>query len=333
MSAPTVAIVGAGMAGATAARALVDAGLTVEVFEKSRGAGGRMSTRRAPPRTFDHGAQYITTRTPAFERAMHAWVEIGVAAPWAGRLVDLEDGRVRERGPRHPRYVGVPGMNAICKHLLAGVPLHRGVRIGRIEREDGRWHLRDTSGASRGRFDVVIVTAPPEQSAELLHDAPRLAADVARAELAPCWTWMAAFDQPLDLPFEGAFVQASPLGWIARDDSKPGRPGAGETWIAQATAAWSTAHVDDDPDRVARVLAETFRHATGRNDAAPTRTMVHRWLYAYPVRDLGTPCLWDEQRGIGVCGDWVLGERVESAWMSGRAMADAVLASRRDHVS
>jgi predicted NAD/FAD-dependent oxidoreductase len=40
-----IAIIGAGIAGITAARTLANAGHKVQVFEKSRGAGGRMSTR------------------------------------------------------------------------------------------------------------------------------------------------------------------------------------------------------------------------------------------------------------------------------------------------
>lgn len=42
----TVAIIGAGMAGLSCARALVQAGVAVELFDKGRGPGGRMSTRR-----------------------------------------------------------------------------------------------------------------------------------------------------------------------------------------------------------------------------------------------------------------------------------------------
>ena len=319
--APTVAVIGAGMSGATAARTLADAGLAVTLFEKSRGPGGRMSTRRAPPWTFDHGAQYVTARGPAFRRAMATWVEAGIAAPWHGRLVDIEDGVVTPHPSRHPRYVGVPAMNSICKHLLGDLPLVRGVRIGRVVRDQGQWDLRDDAGASRGRFDAAVITAPPEQAAALLHDAPALAAEARRAELAPCWTWMAAFDEPTGIEFDGAFVKHGPLSWIARDHSKPERPGAGETWVAQARAPWSIVHVDDDPNRVARVLEETFRADTGYDGPAPSQVMVHRWLYAFPVRDLGRAFLWDERTRIGACGDWVLGERVESAWTSGDALA------------
>ena len=318
-----VAIVGAGMAGAACARGLADAGLAVTVFEKSRGAGGRMSTRRVPPHAFDHGAQYATARSPAFRAAMQDWVAAGVAAPWDAQLVDLRAGEAREHASEHPRYVGVPGMNAICKHLLADVPLQRATRVAHIERRDTGWALGAEDGAALGSFDAVVVTAPPAQARLLLHDAQALADEVEQARLAPCWTWMAAFEGPTGLAFDGAFVHESPLAWIARNSTKPGRA-AGETWVAQASAAWTRAHLEDEPAVVARQLEAAFATATGHERPPPATALVHRWMYANPERGLERPCLWDADLRIGVAGDWLCGARVEAAWTSGVALAQAI---------
>jgi predicted NAD/FAD-dependent oxidoreductase len=58
------AIIGAGMAGLACADALKEAGHNVALFDKGRGPGGRMSTRRMETPlgevAFDHGAQYFT---------------------------------------------------------------------------------------------------------------------------------------------------------------------------------------------------------------------------------------------------------------------------------
>jgi len=86
-----VAIVGAGIAGLSCALRLQQDGCNVTVLDKGRGAGGRMSTRRiAMPGgegaggevAFDHGAQYLTMRDPAFVEAMHGWEAAGVVARW-----------------------------------------------------------------------------------------------------------------------------------------------------------------------------------------------------------------------------------------------------------
>ena len=66
-----IAVVGAGLSGLVVAEKLQSVG-TVEVFDKSRGAGGRMSTRYAGDYEFDHGAQYFTARSDAFRaRSCH----------------------------------------------------------------------------------------------------------------------------------------------------------------------------------------------------------------------------------------------------------------------
>ena len=62
----TVAIIGAGISGLTAARMLTDAGIKVTVFEKSRGVGGRTANRRSEYGSFDHGAQYFTVKDREF---------------------------------------------------------------------------------------------------------------------------------------------------------------------------------------------------------------------------------------------------------------------------
>ena len=101
-----VAVIGAGLAGLHAARRLHDAGAEVRVFDKARGSGGRMSTRRTDFGAFDHGAQYFTARDPRFRAQVEKWVASGAAAPWPGKVVRLAEGRVvaedERRGPGSP---------------------------------------------------------------------------------------------------------------------------------------------------------------------------------------------------------------------------------------
>ena len=61
-----LAIIGAGISGLSCADRLREAGFDLVVFDKARGPGGRMATRRVETAQgiahLDHGAQYFTVR-------------------------------------------------------------------------------------------------------------------------------------------------------------------------------------------------------------------------------------------------------------------------------
>ncbi|MFO1243964.1 MAG: FAD-dependent oxidoreductase [Ramlibacter sp.] len=340
------AIIGAGMAGITCARTLVQAGHRVTVFEKSRGYGGRMATRSSPFGTFDHGAQYFTVRDARFALALQT--APGRARPWSANAVRVLDplGRVAEVALPSPEahHVGVPGMNALVREWAQPLASQGGValqtQVTRIERDAldaQRWQLRttgtDDSVHVYSGFDAVLLAIPHVQAQALLTASAQGAALVdkmASVQVAPCWTLMLAFPQAVqpNLPHLGpqwnaAFSTHHRIAWLARESSKPGRD-AIERWTVQASAAWSREHLEDDAPRVQAKLLKAFAEVTGIR-AEPAHAQVHRWRYAKTETPLGKSHLWDAKTRLGVCGDWCLGHRVENAFVSGLELALKVI--------
>lgn len=319
-----VAIVGAGPAGLMAAWTLHRRGLDVEVLDKGRRTGGRISTREPAGFSFDHGAQYFTCRDPLVRPHVDGWLEAGVVAPWTGRIVSLEGDRAIDKGDTR-RWVGVPRMRSIATHLARGSNPHQDTRITAVEGDESRWRLSDHHGDEHGPFDVVLLTVPAPQAAPLLDVAPALAARAAAVQMVPCWAVMVGFDQPLELDFDGAFVHDALLRWVARNNSKPGRP-PGEAWVLHADPDWSRAHLEDDPATVAATLLAVFFEATGLAERRPVHLRAHRWRYSQPTSAMDGDCLWDSVRRVGAAGDWCrAGGRVEGALLSGMALAERVL--------
>ncbi|TGD95146.1 NAD(P)/FAD-dependent oxidoreductase [Methylobacterium nonmethylotrophicum] len=311
----TIAIIGAGIAGAAAARRLHAAGRRVVVLDKGRGPGGRMATRRGPGALrFDHGAQYFTARDPRFAAQVAEWAARGVAAPWGGP----------------GRSVGVPGMTAPVRDLLAGLDVQCGRAVGRLVREDRRWRLAEADGAALAggaAFTAVLLTCPAPQSLALLAGAGLDLPGLAEVRYAPCWTLMLAHDgpPPLDGPVRENRDPDATIAWVAQDGAKPGREGA--TVVVQAAPAWSRAHLEEDAADIAERLLDALRDLP---DVAGPVTVghraAHRWRYARVERAIGEPCLYAPGTGLGFAGDGCLGPRVESAYLSGLALAERVLA-------
>jgi len=326
---PTVAIIGAGMAGLIAARTLWDHGIAVRVFDKSRGVGGRLATRRTDQGVrFDHGAQYFTARDSRFARYVRSWIDDGLVAPWCGRIVHLRSGAVLADKTDTARYVAQPGMNSLAKHLAKGLDCCVETTVASLHRlATNQWRLTDDQGGVLGDFERVVCNCPPQQAAQLLTGHSPIADRAASVTMNPCWAAMLHVESgSSDSDFAGAFVDASPLSWICRDSDKPGRGVAqGSTWVLHASAPWSIEHLEDPADQVCEQLVESFVQATGRPLGKRHYAAAHRWRYAIPANPLEDACLWDATEGLGVCGDWCGTARVEGAFLSGMAIAGEIL--------
>lgn len=325
MSLPTsVAIIGAGMAGISAAHQLQEAGVAVELFDKSRGTGGRMSSKRTDHGEFDIGTQYFTARHSAFRAAVEHWHASGWVDIWQPKLYRIDAQGMQPSTDEQHRYVGSPRMTALSRALLADLPLHGSVRITTLEKQEYGWLLTDADGNHHGPFDRVVVATPAPQAVALLSAAPQLAKAAEQVGMEPGWAVSVSFAEPLDTPVEAAFVRTGPLDWICANHSKPGR-GNQSNWVLQSTPQWAAAHLDTPPSEIADLLLDALGEVLQTTLPATRLVHAHRWLYARPAEDSEWGALAAPDLGLYVCGDWCLAGRLEGAWLSGRHAAHAVL--------
>jgi predicted NAD/FAD-dependent oxidoreductase len=317
----TTAIIGAGIAGLTCARMLTKAGESVTCFDKARGPGGRMSSRRSDVGAFDHGAQYFTARDPDFQAVVADWNTAGVVATWDGAIASIGPEAATSQATK--RWCGVPRMSALTRFLSDGIELRAGCRIAEVSGSPGAWMLTDTEGESSGPWERVLVTTPAPQAVPLLQAAPAMAEQAAACPHLPCWAAMLGMDSEPAVDWAGAFVDHPALAWVARDHSKPGRA-PGIRWVLHARSDWSVAHQDDSKESVRDALMAACAELGFPLTLGPYWAS-HRWLLARPAEPLETEFLWDSTLGIGAAGDWCIDARVEAAWLSGSRLAQAVL--------
>jgi predicted NAD/FAD-dependent oxidoreductase len=303
-----VAIIGAGIAGLACARRLAQAGLHPVLFDKGRGIGGRVATRRSEGLQFDHGAQYVTVQTPGFADVLADLLAKGAAAVW-------------DEGSGRGVTVGTPGMSALARALGTGLEVRQDALVTALVPVGQGWTLR--IGDLDHLAARVVVTVPAPQVAGLLGADHPLVATLAPVRMDPCLTLMAA--TPAPAPFRSRRDPDDPLAWIAQDSSKPGRAAAPATWVAQAGLAFSLQHLERAPAEITALMLPLLCDRLGLAADQVTHAAAHRWRYARVSAPLGQPFLRGPEGTLYLGGDWCLGPRVEAAWISGTAMADDLL--------
>ncbi|WP_439595051.1 NAD(P)/FAD-dependent oxidoreductase [Falsiroseomonas sp.] len=322
-----IAIVGAGLAGLACAKTLAAYDVRLRLFDKGRGPGGRLATRRVEVEghvlNFDHGAQYLTAH----------------GAPFAAVL----DAARAQEWPDAGRHVGVPRMSSVPRALAEGLDIDLMRHVCAITGTPRAWYLHHLDARLvrpgrpfptqppevEGPFDAVVLALPAPQAQALLQDpAPHLAGVLQAVRFEPCWALMLAFPERLDLP-DTLRPDVGPIGWAARDSSKPGRDSSLELWVVQGGPDWSREHLELTPEEAAAKLLEGFAqlaalHAPGTTLPTPFFSAAHRWRHPLVEAPLGAPCLWDATLGLGAAGDWCIGARAEAAVDSAAALVAAI---------
>lgn len=318
------AIVGAGLAGMTLACDLKEAGHRCQVFEKSRGRGGRLATRRREGWQADHGVQYFTSRDPVFQQEVDQWVDKGWVEPWHIKPWVFDREGLHESPDDQTRYVGVPAMNAMVKGMSDGIDLYNKTRVDRLERVGHQWRLWDDAGEHYGQFDAVFLTAPLAQSLALLPAGSRAEVPLRNATMLPTWSVALAFEQETGIEAEAFFVKEGVINWASRDSSKPGREPLPEVWVMHFSPLWTANHLDAN-DKLLQQQCLTLLKKLAKTDLPEMMdTFKHRWLYAHSgPAEVEIP-QWDDNLQIGLAGDWTLGDRLEDAWISGKRLAKEV---------
>ncbi|WP_379075807.1 NAD(P)/FAD-dependent oxidoreductase [Methylophilus glucosoxydans] len=322
-----IAVIGAGMAGLSCSQALQQAGYLVTVFEKSRGPSGRVSTRLGEGWQCDHGAQYFTVSQQPFVTQVQKWLQAGVVAEWQGRIYEANETGLRAKLSEKQRYVGVPRNTRPARQMAQSLTVELEQTVQQITFAEGKWRVHSKEhGAYPQVFDKVVLAIPAPQAQALLGFNLEMQALAASVNMRGCWALMGRYTHTLDLPFDGLFVNAGPLSWVARDSSKPGRLPEGsavkEVWVLHASAEWSEANIERAPEEVALALLAAFQALGGE---APMEHSVHRWRYADCANYLHQGFAWDAAQQLGMCGDWLNGGKVEGAWMSGYQLAQAMI--------
>ncbi len=313
-------ILGAGMSGLAAARQLQAGGHEVLVFDKGRGVGGRLATRRIRGARIDHGAQFFTTRGPDFTTFVAEAMRAGAVDQWCLGFGE-PDG--------YPRYRGHDGMTSFAKWMAIGLDVRLGVEVDRIDLTDDQLQFVATDESVIASAPQAVVTAPIPQMLDLLDRGtlqlpPELDTALRQVRYFATLALLVVvegepnIDEPGGMQFDDG-----PFTFIADNQRKGISPVRALTFHAEHD--YSLRRYDDEPDQVKAELID--QAAPWLGDATIIEAQLKKWRYAGPQAPLAdaTYVVDAGNARLALAGDAFAGPKVEGAFNSGSAAAAALL--------
>jgi renalase len=321
-----VVVVGAGISGAACARALRRTGLPVRVLERGRRVGGRMALREESAggmtRVVDVRASYFTVSDPAFAQVVAGWQARGLAREWTDTFAVLDrDGGEPGTSPGPVRWAAPGGLSSLVADLLTGVDVTVGYEVEQVDAGASGLFVDGTPAAA------VVLAMPQPQAIDLLPTplTERLGLEDGTQWLPTLTVW-AGWRKRWWPPMDGAFVRGSDVvDRIADDGRRRGDDAA--VLVVHSGPDFAARYLDDPEAGVQPVLAEiaVLLGAPGGRLPAPEFAKARRWSLAAPGALQDRPFALDEHLPVGVCGDaWGPRSRVEQAWLSGKALGEAL---------
>jgi renalase len=309
-----VVVVGSGLSGLMASRTLVEHGHDVVVFDKGRGVGGRLATRRVGEGVFDHGAQFFTVREEEFDRHVQHWIAAGAVREWCRGFGPDQDG--------FPRYVGTAGMTSIAKHLCRGLDVRQSALVFSVLPEGDGWKTTLDDGSSFVS-DAVLLTCPIAQSFGFAFTAGiEMPEDLRSIDYDRTLGLLAVLDRPPAIPSPGAVQNPDDnFSFVGDNMAKGISPVPAVTF--HANPAWSLAHWDTPHDEAEALLTELARPYLG--DARIVASNYKRWRFATPQRTWPDRHWMNDAGNFAIAGDAFSGPRIEGAAMSGLSAARALM--------
>jgi len=296
-----ILIIGAGMAGLSAARLLTQNGHEVTLLDKGHGVGGRMSTRKIELAKADHGAQYFSVKSPEFRLFIDELIAKKVISEW----------QVPQR--ENVRYIGTAGMNTIPKFMAASLNIQLNEKVIRIHPQSV-----ETESGNQYDYDVLISTAPIPQAVELFQrSGTTLTDDDQRVfdsiEYDPCIAVLATLKTPTTIEGGGLLLENQPVAWIA-DNFQKGISSVPSVTL-HASADYSQAYFEDNLQEVGKDLLASVRDWIAPESIE--QVQVHRWRYSL-ARQRHSHSFYKLQHApIYLAGDAFGIGNVEGAFLSG----------------
>ena len=335
-----IAVVGAGITGSLLANFLDSENINVSIFEKSRGCGGRVSTKQTDFGQCDLGASIVPANKAQFVDFMQSLCKQNIASKWPSQVFVSQNGLsyqpIEHSANGREYYVFNAKMNAACRHWIKSANFHTNSLISQIRYLDGKgWQLKSNEVWQTEWFDKVVLTAPWPQS-QLLIEQSELPIKLADFPLSwtSCWSIALKLQQLVASDIDLVYLKNQSIQTLVRDSAKPLRPqvclsklgGKSEIWVAQLANKLSDELGKSGKEKAISIAQKGLCELFNLPNTSVSNTFAHYWRYARPSsgqKPLGI--LSKQELGIYVGGDWSFGASIESAYEAALTLSQSII--------
>jgi predicted NAD/FAD-dependent oxidoreductase len=310
-------IIGSGISGATIAHALSKK-YSLDLYDKAKGAGGRSSNKKFNKNeSFDHGVQYISPKSIQFKRFIKDLINKKIVKKWPGRHIFLNT--VKKEDKKHIKIIGKKGNNAISKYLLKDISCNFNSEVIKVFNKNNIWEISFLDGSTK-LYKSLILTCPFPQSKKLSKKYIKHSFVNTKIKMDANITVMMVTKKNKQ-NISSYFFNDKILGWAGNENSKKRFNSKNDHWTLQSTYSWANKRINKNLENKkmnTKIMIEQFFKLTGIKKTKVLFSLNHGWKYSSNSKPLRIKSYWNSSLNLGVCGDWFVGPRLESGWISAK---------------
>ena len=321
-----VAIIGAGITGVTIAN-LLQKKYNLTVFEKSRGVGGRMATRRAEPYQFNHGAQYFKIENKEFKDFLQPLMVNNIIKPMKANQIEILNKKVIKRTKIYNQqyFTADSKMNSVVKYLINNnFSIKLLCKIEKILKENDNWFIIDSNKVSYGPYNWLFITIPPNQAIEILYNNFKFLDIIKKIKMRSCYSLMLGFDEIKEFDFDTALFLDEDIQWLSIS-KKILEKKEYYNLLINSSYNFAEQNINGSKDKISNYLIKQVSDILQCELNNYKHKALHFWKYAMSENNNNLGSLIDEDLKVIVCGDWCMNGKVEGGFLSAKNAANKLL--------
>ena len=321
-----VAVIGAGITGITLAN-LLHKKVNITVFEKSRGVGGRMATRRAEPYQFNHGTQYFKIENKEFKDFLQPLMVNKIIKPLKVNQIEILNKKVIKRNKIYNQqyFTAESKMNSVVKYLINNnFSIKLLCKIDKILKENDNWFIIDSENVSYGPYDWLFITIPSNQAIEILNNDFKFLDIIKKIKMRSCYSIMLGFDKIKEFDFDTALFLDEDVKWLSIS-KKTLEKKKYYNLLINSSYNFAEQNINGNKNKISDYLIKQVSDILKCELNNYEHKALHFWKYAISEKNNNLGSLLDEDLKLIISGDWCMNGKVEGGFLSAKNAANKLL--------